>query len=40
MKTNLDSLVNQRTKELEVKNQELYEREEDLERINKELVKH
>ena len=38
MKTNLDKLVNQRTKELEIKNQELFEREKDLERINKELV--
>ena len=38
MKTNLDALVNQRTKELEIKNQELFEREVDLERINKELV--
>jgi methyl-accepting chemotaxis protein len=38
MKTNLDQLVNQRTKELEIKNQELFEREKDLERINKELV--
>jgi signal transduction histidine kinase len=38
MKTNLDALVNQRTKELEMKNQELFEREKDLERINKELV--
>ena len=38
MKTNLDALVDQRTKELEIKNQELFEREKDLERINKELV--
>jgi signal transduction histidine kinase len=38
MKTNLDQLVNQRTKELEIKNQELFEREIDLERINKELI--
>jgi signal transduction histidine kinase len=38
MKTNLDALVDQRTKELEIKNQELFEREVDLERINKELV--
>jgi signal transduction histidine kinase len=38
MKTHLDALVNQRTKELEIKNQELFEREKDLERINKELV--
>lgn len=39
MKTNLDALVDQRTKELEIKNQELFEREKDLERINIELVK-
>jgi len=39
MKTNLDALVDQRTKELEIKNQELFKREEDLERINIELVK-
>ena len=38
MKTNLDTLVDQRTLELETKNQELFEREEDLERVNKELV--
>ena len=38
MKTNLDALVDQRTKELEIKNQELFKREEDLERINIELV--
>ena len=38
MKTNLDALVDQRTKELEIKNQELFEREKNLERINKELV--
>lgn len=39
MKTNLDKLVEQRTKELEIKNQELFEREKDLERANQELVK-
>ena len=39
MKTNLDALVDQRTKELEIKNQELFEREKDLGRINIELVK-
>jgi signal transduction histidine kinase len=39
MKTNLDALVDQRTKELEIKNQELNEREKDLQRINLELVK-
>ena len=38
-KTNLDALVDQRTKELEIKNQELFEREKDLGRINIELVK-
>jgi signal transduction histidine kinase len=39
MKTNLDKLVDQRTKELEIKNQELFEREKDLDRANQELVK-
>jgi signal transduction histidine kinase len=38
MKTNLDALVNQRTKELEIKNQELFEKEKDLERTNKEPI--
>jgi signal transduction histidine kinase len=39
MKTNLDKLVEQRTKELEIKNQELFEREKDLEKANQELVR-
>ena len=40
MKTNLDKLVDQRTKELEIKNQELFEREKDLEKLIRELSKH
>lgn len=39
MKTNLDKLVEQRTKELEIKNEQLLERETDLERANQELVR-
>jgi signal transduction histidine kinase len=39
MKNNLDSLVQQRTKEIEIKNEELLKRENDLIIINKELVK-
>ena len=38
MKKNLDKLVEQRTKEVEIKNAELLEREKDLEKVNQELV--
>jgi signal transduction histidine kinase len=39
MKKNLDSLVQQRAKEIEIKNEELLKRENDLRRVNEELVK-